>query len=79
MKFDVRSQNQEIITEIVFGESTKDIELAERIVQPSNSSRHGQFVLIKDGAGEHINVEDVKHARNLIKALEKAIELEWLK
>lgn len=78
MKFDVRNQSQEPITEIVFGQSTRDIELASRIIRPTDSSRHKVFVMIKDGAGEHVNVKDIEHARNLIKALEKAIELEWL-
>lgn len=36
------------------------------------------FLQIKD-THDFVNICSVEHARNLIKALEKAIELEWLK
>lgn len=37
------------------------------------------FLQIRDNSNEFVNVVSADHARNLIKSLEKAIELEWLK
>ncbi|WYV99734.1 hypothetical protein Roomu2_00054 [Pseudomonas phage vB_PpuM-Roomu-2] len=37
------------------------------------------FVQIRDNSNEFVNIVSVAHARNLIKALERAIQLGWLK
>ena len=38
----------------------------------------GTDVRLYDGAGDYVYVNSADHARNLIKALEKAIEFGWL-
>lgn len=39
----------------------------------------GEGISIYDRSGDHVVVQDKQHALDMIKALEKAIELKWLK
>ena len=70
--FDVRDEGQETVDKIVFWSSIGTY--AEELIQ------HGMGeVSIYDGSGDHVVVQDKQHALDMIKALEKALELKWLK
>lgn len=74
MKFDVRIPVNEEITEIVFGGIDPTSYLGTVI------KRWGQnkISIFDDNAAE-VGIKDKEHAENLIKALQKAIEIGWLK
>lgn len=72
------------INEIVFGERGINEIVGEggsaisaHALRRPNLAEH--FLQIRDQSDEFVNVVSAEHARNLIKALEKAIQLEWLK
>lgn len=69
--FDVRDKG-ETVDKIVFwsGVGNYANEIAEF---------EGEGISIYDRSGEHVVVQDKHHALDMIKALEKAIELKWLK
>lgn len=67
-KFDVRENGEENISEIIFGDEGSAFMLTES----------GAGCWIEDG-GTVVEVLNQHHAKNLIKALEKAITLGWLK
>lgn len=73
--FDVREENNEEITEIVFAER-EDIEAYT--ICPAVGCNG--FITIYDGKdAESVSISSIEHAENLIKALRKAIELGWIK
>ena len=69
--FDVRDQG-ETVDKIIFwdGVGTYAEELIPKVMDE---------VSIYDRSGDCVVVQDKHHALDLIKALEKAIELKWLK
>jgi hypothetical protein len=73
--YDVRCGDDSKIEEVVFadkacvGGSYQAYKIAPNV--------DGDVKLI-DGSGDYVYVNSENHARNLIKALEKAIELGWL-
>lgn len=69
--FDVRGKG-ETVDKIIFWSGVGTY--AEELIRHSTDE-----VSIYEGAGDYVVVQDKKHALNLIKALEKAIELKWLK
>lgn len=77
--FDVREENKKEIKGIVFSESESsggyEYDIGYFL---SNWEEDGTFVKISDGL-DFVLVESAEHARNLQKALDKAIELGWLK
>ena len=74
MKFDVRFGVDEEITEIVFGDIDPTFYLGTVI------KRWGQAkISIFDDNDAEIGIKDKEHAENLIKALQKAVEIGWLK
>ena len=75
--FDVREETKKGIKGIVFSESESSGGCDIGYVL-SNWEEDGTFVKISDGL-DFILVESAEHARNLQKALDKAIELGWLK
>ena len=69
--FDVRDKG-ETVDKIIFWDGVGTY--AEELIQ------HGMDeVSIYDGSGDCVIVQDKQHALDMIKALEKAIELKWLK
>ena len=74
--YDVRSNNEEVIDEIVFAEKYCGGSQAFRICQDW-SSTHEKYIVISDGCDFTI-INSKEHALNLIKALNKAIELGWI-
>ena len=70
--FDVRGEG-ETIDKIVFWSGVGNY--AEEIIQGDVDEE----VSIYDRGGDNVFVQDKQHALDLIKALEKAIELKWLK
>lgn len=87
-KYDVRDIDSIPIDEIVFADP--DVELtSDEIVfaDPDESwtiatylTRHYDCLSICEGGeGDFVLIQTVEHVKNLIKALEKAIELGWVK
>ena len=74
MKFDVRIDVDKEITEIVFGDIDPTFYLGTGV------KRWGQakISIFSDDDAE-VGIKDREHAENLIKALQKAIEIGWLK
>ena len=76
--FDVRKKSTigEIIfsTEVASDTGSTSLAYMVRVYKYNNN-----FVEIRDGGEEFILLESKEHARNLQKALDKAIELGWLK
>ncbi len=75
MKFDVRNEEEVKITEIIFHDKQDRVlndALAYRLVSGSFSVR------IEDEQGDILLIKDRLHAENMIKALDKAIDLGWL-
>lgn len=79
--FDVRNNPVEEITEIVFAEprhNDEDNTPQAYSIEVGGEIR-GDFVAISDAGGECVFINSKEHAENLIKALNKAIELNWVK
>lgn len=80
MIYDVRDDGAFTIEEIVFSEAYSfGVRVANRL-KPS-ADKPGYVKLSdqsKSSAGEYVYLRDKEQAKNLIKALEKAIELGWL-
>lgn len=71
--FDVRTEQASEIGKIVFANEDS----AEGYTQAQYLNCADDCVMIQD-AEDHVAIYGKKHALNLIKALEKAIELKWL-
>lgn len=74
--FDVRNNEVGAIDEIRFADED-DYTWSILTHISSEEIRDGNILLIP--SGEYARIHSKIHARNLIKALEKAIELGWLK
>lgn len=74
MIYDVREDKYEEITEIVFANEHND----NGTSQACSVLKENGYVEIHDNL-EFVIVDSKEHAKNLIKALEKAISLGWLK
>jgi hypothetical protein len=73
--FDVRTDSSNPITEIVFAETHHSAgSLQAYKLEPRTSGD----IRIYDG-DDYVYVNSAEHARDLIKALEKAIEFGWVK
>lgn len=76
MEIDIRKEVQAPIDRIRILDPNQDTYCVEYIKNLNN------FVMLCDGSNEaekNLEVYDKEHALNIIKALEKAIELGWLK
>jgi len=76
MKFDVRDAEQEEITEIVFGEYEQGCHNRHACLLDRGE---GQVYINNEGCSYFVALNSKEHALNLIKALNKAIELGWVK
>lgn len=74
MKFDVRIDVDDEITEIVFG----DIDPAFYVNTVIKRWGQNKVFIVSDNNVE-VGIKDKEHAENLIKSLQKAIEIGWLK
>ena len=70
--FDVRNNDHRIV-EILFAENNNGLACS---LESSGAGRG--YVYIRDD-DDYLVIESAEHARNLQKALDKAIELGWLK
>lgn len=75
--FDVRKDVTEPTTRIEFAERTVDSTCVAHFIVPFNRRDHA--ISIGDGTGEKVVISSKQHALDLIKALEKSIQIEWLK
>lgn len=69
---DVRGEVEEVVTAIKFSDSYATHLIGEGI------GEEGSFVMLYDDNNDYVVINDKEHALNLIKALNKAIELGWL-
>lgn len=74
--FDVRGEKNEEVDTIIFAERN-DRDGDEQAYRLSKSTFDG-FVLIEDSGSDSVVLSSKEHAQNLIKAVEKAIDLGWL-
>jgi hypothetical protein len=72
--FDVRDGAENNITSIIIADDHPTVVIATNLT-PSES-REG-VVLINDVSDDYVMINSEEHANNLIKALNKAIELKW--
>lgn len=72
--FDVRNSNQDNITKIVFADDRSE----DGYVQACTIEFGLTHLEIYDGA-DSVIINSKQHALDLIKAIEKAIELGWVK
>ena len=72
---DIRNDVVQDIDKIVFSEDCNDC--GDTIANALK--RFNEFVEITDDSGAYVWVDSIAHANNLIKALNKAIALGWLK
>lgn len=77
--YDVRSNNEETITEIVFADylDSDDCSQAYRIFPDVLTSAKQKYIVISQEV-DSVVINSKEHALNLIKALNKAIELGWI-
>jgi len=75
--FDVRTEQAEMITEIRFADTHSDYFAAD--VLRFMEWERNVIEICAEGEESTLKVTSKEHAQNLIKALEKAIELGWLK
>ena len=73
--YDVRSNNEETINKIVFAEGCDEQESWQACSITCNTLK--KYILVSD-PGESLVINSKEHALNLIKALNKAIELGWI-
>ena len=73
--YDVRSNNEEVIDEIVFAEDCAWEGGWQACSITCNTLK--KYILVSD-PGESLVINSKEHALNLIKALNKAIELGWI-
>ncbi|MOA05718.1 hypothetical protein D3C78_1253280 [compost metagenome] len=78
MELDVRKGVSDI-TVIRFADYDADDQISGDQADILRNGPFNQLELIESHNGDYVRVNGVEHARNLIKALEKAIELGWLK
>ena len=69
---DVRDEVEDVVQVIKFSDSYATHLVGEGI------GKEGSFVMLYDDNDDYVVVNDKQHALNLIKALNKAIELGWL-
>lgn len=78
--FDVRKEPEECVGILIFAEeNSPDDEPQAYKVFHSQHKKFGSYIEIMDGEGDVIIINTREHAENLIKALNKAIDLGWLK
>lgn len=76
MIYDVRTESAEEITDIVFAD--KDSETFRPVYQAYFLTKGSNCLLIRDGS-ESVIVSSAAHASDLIRALQKAIDIDWIK
>lgn len=78
--FDVRKQSEECVDTLIFAdENSLDDEPQAYKVFHSQHNKFGSYIEIMDGEGDVVIINNKEHAENLIKALNKAVELGWIK
>ena len=80
--FDVREENNEEITMIVFAEEEDadgDFQACTIVEAAFKGSGYICIYDTYDRSEESVSISSIEHAENLVKALSKAIELGWIK
>lgn len=72
---DIREQGEDTVDTIVFA----DAEDSEDVVQAHYVRRWSSNYFTIEDSDESVVINSKEHALDLIKAIEKAIELEWVK
>ena len=80
--FDVREEDNEEITKIVFAHEEDfegDLQACKIVEAVSSGSGYICIYYTYDCSEESVSISSKQHAENLIKSLRKAIELGWIK
>ena len=80
--FDVREEDNEEITKIVFAHEEDDDGDFQACTIVGATFKGSGYICIYDTyncSEESVSISSIEHAENLIKALRKAIELGWVK
>lgn len=75
--FDVRTDIVDPTSRVVFADKINDGTVVAHFIEPFPSRAHS--VSLQDGSSEKVIVVSKQHALDLITAIEKTIELGWLK
>lgn len=75
-ELDIRLKQSEAVTSIRFQDDGKDYDIATHLTVKPN---YDNYVGIVDNGNEFVLIRSAQHAVYLIQALEKAVELGWLK
>lgn len=75
-ELDIRLKQRETVTTIRFQDDGRDYDVATHLTVKPN---YDDYVGIVDNGNEFVLIQSAQHAVYLIQALEKAIELGWLK
>lgn len=75
-ELDIRKVESEITSIRVSSDKSQDITSIGAVLKKWSQDN---FVEIRDDGNEYVLVNGVTHGRNLIKGIEKAISLGWLK
>ena len=75
MIYDVRVGDTQVISEIYFADAEDSAGSRQAYKITPETYQESKYIELSDVAGEMVLINSVNHAKNLIKALEKAIEL----
>lgn len=78
MIYDVRVGDTQVISEILFAYEEDSVGSVQAYKITPEAYKGEKYIELRDAAGEMVLINSIDHAKNLIKALEKAIELGWL-
>ena len=78
MIYDVRVGDTHVISEICFADEEDSVGSVQAYKITPETYKGMKYIELSDAAGEQVLINSIDHAKNLIKALEKAIELGWL-
>lgn len=78
MIYDVRVGDTHVISEICFADEEDSVGSVQACKITPNMYQGLKYIELSEAAGEMVLINSIDHAKNLIKALEKAIELRWL-
>ena len=77
MEFDIRKETEQNITVIRIAEEMRDYFVADSITRSGVSA--GVANIRDTNSGGVLSVRSIQHCKDLIKGLEKAMELGWIR
>lgn len=78
MIYDVRVGATQVISKICFADEKDSVGAPQAYQITPEVYQDSKYVELSNATGEMVLINSIDHAKNLIKALEKTIELGWL-